>query len=501
MLSKVVHITFFSLFLALPANSQNNNLVWQRTIGGTGDDYVDAMVEDSDGNIYVLSTSENNQNFDLLVTKTNPFGSTIWSKQYGGSGDEIGASILINPESNITILASTNSSDAFMPTLYGYEDILLLELNPEGFVINKQNYGGEFIDNPASVTYTEDGHTILCGYSRSTSGDVNINYGQYDIWVAELASNYDIVWQQTYGGNDEDIAVQLLATHDGYVILGQSSSYEGVWNDNRGDIDVVLIKTDFNGNTQWQKSYGGFNADYAADIVQLSSGNLLIAGTSFSEGFDVLNNNGGSDAWLFEVNDFGSIIWNSNYGSYGNESVSALMKSDDRIFLVGTTNSSTIDGFENNGEQDLWLYEIDETSKSILNQNIYGASGFDSGKAIIMQEDGGVLLAGTTNSNDGIVQGNKGKNDGWLLKVGGDSSVGDFEFVMYPNPTEGHLYLNQIPQNTLITVSDQNGKVQLQINNIESFAMVIDLHEIPTGVYLVTIQGEHYLQTQRLVKL
>lgn len=486
--------------MAISVFGQNNNLVWQRTIGGSGDDYVNAMVEDENGNIYVLSTSENNQNFDLLVTKTNEFGSTIWSKKFGGSGDEIGATISLNPDGNISILASTSSSDAFLPNSNGYEDILLLILNSDGQVLSKHNYGGEFIDKPASIIYTNDDRIMLCGYTRSTTGDVTGNNGQYDIWVAELLPDYSIAWSQTYGGNDEDIALELLATNDGYVILGQSSSYEGEWNDNQGDIDIVLIKIDSNGNKQWQKSYGGFNADYAADIVQLNSGSLLIAGTSFSVGNDVSNNNGGSDAWLFEINNAGVIIWNSNYGSYGNESVSALLKADNRIFLVGTTNSSSIEGSENNGAQDLWLYEIDEVTKSVVDQSMYGASGFDSGKAIIMQEDG-VLLAGTTNSNDGVVQGNNGGNDGWLLKVGGDASLDNTDFVMYPNPTEGHLYINQIPNKARIFVIDQNGQIQINITNEESFAMVIELGELATGVYLITIQGENYLQTQRLVKL
>lgn len=480
---------------------QNNDLVWQRTIGGSGDDYMNAMVEDEKGNIYVLSTSEHNQNFDLLVTKTNAFGSTIWSKRFGGSGDEVGAYITINPEGNITILASTSSTDLFLPNSKGYEDILLLVLDSEGQTIEKHNYGGEFIDKPASIKYTEDGRIILCGYTRSTTGDMNVNYGQYDIWLTELSSDYNILWQHTYGGNDEDIAVELLTMPDGYVVLGQSSSYEGVWNDNRGDIDIVLIRTDLNGNILWQKSYGGFNADYAADILQMSSGNLLVAGTSFSIGNDVSNNNGGSDAWLFEVNNLGNVIWNSNYGSYGNESVSALMKVKDQIFLVGTTNSSAIEGYESNGAQDLWLYEIDESSKSVLNQSLYGASGFETGKAIIMQEDGGILLAGTTNSNDGVVQGNNGGNDGWLLKVGGEISLSNIEFVMYPNPVQERLYINQIPQGARILVVDQNGQIYVNLTNDESFAMVIELNHLSSGIYVITVQAENYLQSQRLVKL
>ena len=54
-------------------------------------------------------------------------------------------------------------------------------------------------------------------------------------------------WNQTFGGSDRDEAEYVQQTSDGgYILVGITAPY---------DQDVLLVKTDENGNKQWDKIY------------------------------------------------------------------------------------------------------------------------------------------------------------------------------------------------------------------------------------------------------
>lgn len=66
------------------------------------------------------------------------------------------------------------------------------------------------------------------------------------------ADVYYIGWEKTFGGSgfDEGYCVQE-ASDGGYVIAGYTDYYGA------GGYDVYLIRTDSDGNTLWEKTFGG----------------------------------------------------------------------------------------------------------------------------------------------------------------------------------------------------------------------------------------------------
>ena len=98
------------------------------------------------------------------------------------------------------------------------------------------------------------------------------------------------VWNRTFGGTNDDYAHSVQQTSDGgYIIAGSTSSYGA------GYTDFWLVKTDSNGNRQWDKTFGGTNNDVAQSAQQTSDGGYIIVGWMGSYADDAF------DFWLVKV--------------------------------------------------------------------------------------------------------------------------------------------------------------------------------------------------------
>jgi predicted secreted protein len=97
-------------------------------------------------------------------------------------------------------------------------------------------------------------------------------------------------WSKTYGRTGEDEAYSLVQTSDGgYALAGETQSFGS------GGRDFWLVKTDSNGKTQWNKTYGGTGDDWAQALVQTGDGGYALAGTTGSFGA------GDYDLWLVRL--------------------------------------------------------------------------------------------------------------------------------------------------------------------------------------------------------
>jgi hypothetical protein len=82
-------------------------------------------------------------------------------------------------------------------------------------------------------------------------------------------SNGNKQWERTFGGAYLDGAKALQQTRDGgYILAGSRLTYgAGSWNG-------LLVKTDTNGNELWNKSFGGPGDDWVKPVQQTSDGSL-----------------------------------------------------------------------------------------------------------------------------------------------------------------------------------------------------------------------------------
>ena len=80
----------------------NGNILWQKTYGGTGDDSATKIVQTSDKGFIIVGESRSNTgdfitnkgNFDAWVLKIDSLGNLEWQKTFGGSEDDYTTSVI-----------------------------------------------------------------------------------------------------------------------------------------------------------------------------------------------------------------------------------------------------------------------------------------------------------------------------------------------------------------------------------------------------------------------
>jgi len=97
-------------------------------------------------------------------------------------------------------------------------------------------------------------------------------------------------WTRTYGGAGWDRALSVVQTFDGGYALGGFTDSFGA-----GDWDAWLIKTDEDGNMEWNQTYGGPSDDLGLCPVQTLDGGYALLGSTESFGA------GGFDFWLIKL--------------------------------------------------------------------------------------------------------------------------------------------------------------------------------------------------------
>jgi hypothetical protein len=182
------------------------------------------------------------------------------------------------------------------------------------------------------------------------------------------------------------------------------------------------------GTIQWAKCFGGSDLEIASSAVELSDGNFLIAGSTLSSDGDVTGFHAGNaaDIWIIKINSTGHLIWQKCYGGSGLENSHKIISVNDGGFVVaGSTNSTDGDVVGLNGHNDYWLFKAD-SSGNIIWQKCFGGIYDELSAAMEKTSDNGFVIVGNSTGDDGIVTGNHGGFfDNWIIKI---DSMGNYEW-------------------------------------------------------------------------
>ena len=121
---------------------------------------------------------------------------------------------------------------------------------------------------------------------------------------------------------------------------------------------------------------------------------------------------------MLKLNEEGGLEWEYKYGGSGDEKVrhSALQTQDGGYILAGWTNSNDGDVGPTNGKKDIWVLKINATGNTIEWSQNYGGSEDDAAHSIVQLTDGSYLIGGWTASS-GLGFSIKGEQDCWVIKI------------------------------------------------------------------------------------
>lgn len=278
------------------------NIQWDKTIGGSGFELLRAVCQTVDGGYVIGGTSQSNisgdksepaiGDSDIWIVKLNEFGEIVWQNTIGGESWETVYSIKQASDSGFICAATSgsNSSADKSENRIGGNDYWLIKLNNAGVIEWENTIGGTNSDVLNNVTQTDDGGYLLGGYSKSGAiyDKTENNKGEYgtsDYWIVKVNSIGFLEWQNTIGGDDEDILYDLYLTDENDILLC-GVSYSEISDDKSEAAfawgDYWIVKLDSLSNIIWDRTIGGNSYDYPDNIVKTSDGGIIIGGGSNS---------------------------------------------------------------------------------------------------------------------------------------------------------------------------------------------------------------------------
>ena len=394
----------------------NGSKLWDKRFGGSGAESLKQILATPDGGYllggYSLSDlsgdkSENSKGkSDFWIIKTDANGSKIWDRTYGGSGDEWHPKLLPAKDGGFLLTGSSesNATGDKSETSGGYYSYWSVRIDENGTKLWDKTFSSNGDEWNTAAIATNDGNFVLVGraWGQGASGDRSeASHGNSDYWVLKIDDRGSILWDKNLGGTWDDWGESVLATSDGgYLVGGDSWSSIGYDKSEvrRGDRDYWIVKTDAEGNRNhhatdpegdtlaWSISGG---ADSYKFIINAATGELTFNSADFEDPQDADANN------TYEV----TIRATDSGGLFGEQSISIEVED---VFEPSRENhflelNSTVDlemiwvepGTFTMGVQNRKLAEIHESE-----HNVTLTKGFYLGKYEVTQAQYEAVMAG-----------------------------------------------------------------------------------------------------------
>lgn len=330
-----------------------SRLIYSTYLGGGKDDLASSIALDAAGNAYVAGLTRSrsfpvtsgafqpvygggDENYsgsggDGFVAKIDASGTALLYSTFLGGSDEDGtAMIRVDAAGNALVVGGTNSRNfpvtlgTVQPVFAGSSgrgrdegDAFVAKLNALGTgLIFSTFLGGSAADKASSVAFDGVGNIYVQGYTSSpdfpTYHPLQATLaGQHDAFLVKLDPAATVLLYSTHFGINNGTIGFVDAS--GYVYLaGDTDSPQfpllHAFRPYFGNTDLFVAKVAPEGDTLLYSTYlGGSDLDLAYAMMRHSSGDLWIAGSTFSQNFPVASalqpsmGGGMSDAFLTRI--------------------------------------------------------------------------------------------------------------------------------------------------------------------------------------------------------
>jgi hypothetical protein len=376
-----------------------NAVVWSKTYGGSEFDEFRDVQQTTDGGYIACGETEVSNNFYPWVLKVDAAGNEEWNwtltqfyynETYYDIIDTGGYSNCIKQVSDggyVVCLQMTFMSDTEELNFGG-----LAKLNATGVEQWVQIYAEDFSWTfyPDSVIIENDGFVIV-----GCSGAPQIT--NLDLAVCILKTNANGVeqWHQEwqYGPLFDQGWAVCHTTDNGYLVTGYFTISSTL-------VHSFMIKTDANGNEQWNKTFGGSKSDFfqSRNCYQTPDSGYIMGGYTYSYGA------GSDDVWIVKTDSSGMMEWNKTFGDKKSDFTFGFVETNDDGYVICRTNNYTSPAGD---KEDIFLIKIDENGNTKWVQK-FGGPGIQLGTGISNTHEGGFIVSGRTGayqvaSSDGLL--------------------------------------------------------------------------------------------------
>jgi hypothetical protein len=391
----------------------SGNFLWVKQIGNTGSDEAYYISENAGNlyitgdfsntvdfdpgasSTYLSSAGAT----DVFILKLDSSGNLIWARSVGGTGFEYAYSVGTDGSGNIYVTGyflGTADFDPSAGTAYltsaGGADIFFSKLDASGNFVWAKSVGGTYDDHGKSVI-DGSGNIYTTGYFYGTvdfDPSAGVTYltssGMNDVSVFKLDASGNFIWAKPVGGVNDDLAYDIVVDPAGNVY--STGSYDGTVDFDPGagtynltavpgGSDIFIFKLDPAGSFLWAKSMGGSDYDYSNGIAIDAASNVYVTG-NFAGTADFDPSPGTfnltsvptsyANEFIVKLDASGSFLWaqavNGTSSSYGN---SVIVDASNNVYATGYfQGTADFDGgtgttnLTSGGSDDIFLLKLDQ---------------------------------------------------------------------------------------------------------------------------------------------
>ena len=413
------------------------------------------------------------------IAKLDSGGAFIWSRTTNRVDPHTSGFLSVcTTSSGLNVAAGHGNTSSSNPS-----NFYIAAYNSTGILQWDTLYGGAGIDRAYNIQSTSDGGFIAAGFTQSNDGQVSGNHspGIADIWVVKFDAARTIQWQKCYGGSGADTAYSILQTSDnGYIVAGVSASSNGDLTGNNGLADAWVFKIDNAGNIEWQRNIGGADNEALKNITINSDNSYTLTG--YTRSASVLDNGlkGQTDLWVITISGTnGSTIWSKGFGGSSDDHGYSIKRTFGNGFLVGGyTESSNGDITNQSGRADAWLLNL-ENDGSLIWQKTIGTSK-DEFAMTVHNADADFAITGF--ATPVISQSFFDSTDGYIARLGNANFIKGTLF--YDVNTNGIKDPGEDGFDLANVKAVKVGYQQIAIPSNGEFLMIVDTGTYTTSVIL-----------------
>ncbi|MFN8154884.1 MAG: T9SS type A sorting domain-containing protein [Bacteroidia bacterium] len=327
----LVRSQLYDIFIA--KFSSSGTLMWAKSFGGTGNDYIGGICTDKNNNVYLTgnfgsdtiafgSSTLVNVNCcfgDIFLAKLDSSGNAKWAISAGGTVSDIGTAISSDNNGNIYLASAFDSPSIVVGNstyvCQGFSDMFVSKVDTSGNIKWVQSFSSPGDEIPFSIASDQAGNVYLTGFywiSPITFGTTTLaNAGDQDMFLVKMDSSGGVLWANGAGGPNRDRGFGVDVDAAGNVFVGgdflsQNMNFGSTQvNNSSGSEEIFIGKYDSGGGLTWASTISGANVDNLHGLATTGNGSLLVSGSFVSPnltfGSQTLNASGSIDLFLAKL--------------------------------------------------------------------------------------------------------------------------------------------------------------------------------------------------------
>lgn len=271
------------------------NILWESRFDNNSlDDYSKDIKIDAAGNSYVVGSTYNGSQFNIVVIKYDPIGDEVWNVTHDGpaSGLDEAVGLVVDSNGDVIIAGhhqvSATDFDIFAKKLDG---------NNGATIWTYTHNGTSNFDQLRSVAIDGNDNVIL-------AGGLELGGANTDFITVSISPVGALNWNQTYSNSTNRDFASAVTTDAANAVYVTGESYNGT-----NGLDYYTIKYNSAGTQQWSRRFdGNGQADRPSKISVADDGSVYVVGASYRGLID------DDDILILKMNNTGAVVWDRVVG-------------------------------------------------------------------------------------------------------------------------------------------------------------------------------------------